>query len=121
MSKHLDLLREQVEGSALRLSADAIGFAVAITDREFITAKAGMIRRWSRVERFPLEELVDLRAFPNPSANLLQLQFSGASRSEVVTIMYPPESAAAFERLIAILRDYITENQRRAESHDEKS
>lgn len=111
MSKHLDFLFEEVERSAIRVSAEGFGLAVALTEDQLITAKAGIIRRWGKVERFPLSSLVALRSMPNPSANLLQIQFAEGSGGRVLTIMYPPESSAAFDQIIGFLQGRLAAQQ----------
>lgn len=107
MSKHLDLLFEHLDRSSIRAVAEGIGVAVALTSREFVTAKKGLLRRWDRLERFPLEQLEGLRVVPNPSANLLQLQFTEGSDWQVVTVMFPPEAAAQFSEMIGLLQEHL--------------
>jgi hypothetical protein len=104
MSVHLELVHQSIDPSSIRASAEGIRVAVAVTDEELITAKAGVIKRWSKVERFSLSDLSGLRTVPNPSANLLQVEFSDGSSKRVVAIMYPPQSVSAFEQITAYLR-----------------
>lgn len=119
MSKHLDFLYQSVDPASILVRAEGFGLAVALTREELIIAKAGILRRWGKLERFSLTSLVGLRVVPNPSANLLQLKFSQGESSRVLTVMYPPESAAAFERLVGFLQGRLDEAQS-GETHGRK-
>lgn len=111
MSKHLNFLLEHVDSSAIRATAEGFGLGVALTEDELVTAKAAIIRRWGKVERFPLTSVVGLRTVPNPSANLLQVEFSEGGSTRVLTLMYSSESAPAFERIIGFLRERLADRQ----------
>lgn len=103
MSKHLDWVHKNVGRSQIRVSAEAFGCAVAMTDEELLVGKAGLLSRWSKIERYPLSGLRILRVVPNPSASLVQLEFEGSGTRQVLAIMYGPESAAAFAQIIEAL------------------
>jgi hypothetical protein len=104
MSKHMDAIRKTLNGSPIRAAGEAMGFAVAVTDDELITGKAKLFG--GKVERFKLGEVERVRVVPNPSANLLEVQFAGAG-ARSLTVMYGPDALAAFERVISLLRAQV--------------
>jgi len=104
MSKHLEAIQKRLQGTSIRATAEAMGRAVALTDDEFVMAKAKLFS--VSVERVPLDTLSGLRTIPNPSANLLEIDFSGPPPRSV-TVMYGPEAQADFERIITLLQQHL--------------
>jgi hypothetical protein len=112
MSKHLEILRDRINGATARAVGEGMLQAVIVTDEDFVIGRAGFLgTRWgAQVERFPLKTLSDLRAVPNPSASLLQLEFDGPPPRST-TIMYKASASADFERIIALLREHLHKRQ----------
>jgi hypothetical protein len=108
MSNHMELMKSAIDASAVKVAAEGIRMAVALTDDELVTARAGFLGRWgSKVERFSLGSLSDVRFVPNPSANLLQLEFNGSPPKSLI-VMFEPKAAGAFEPIIHSLRERVT-------------
>jgi len=104
MSKHLEAIQKRLQGASIHAAAEAMGRAVALTDDEFVMAKAKLFS--ASVDRFPLVTLSGLRTIPNPSANLLEIDFSGPPPRSV-TVMYGPEAQADFDRIIMLLQQHL--------------
>ena len=104
MSKHLEAIQKRLQGASIHAAAEAMGRAVALTEDEFVTAKAKLFG--VSIDRFPLVTLSSLRAIPNPSANLLEIDFSGPPLRSV-TVMYGPEAQADFDRIITLLQRHL--------------
>jgi hypothetical protein len=107
MSRNLDLIRKSIDGAPIRTLGEAIGKTVALTDAEVVTAKAGLFGRWGgKLERYPLQALAAVTAVPNPSANLLTLEFHSHPPTSVM-LMFGPAGAAAFEEIVAVLQEQL--------------
>lgn len=101
MSKHLTALQKQLGGTAIHASAEAMGMAVAIAGNELVTAKAKLFG--VQVRRFPMQSLGGVRTIPNPSANVLVVEFT-TTPPQNLTIMYGREASHDFDTIIATLR-----------------
>ena len=107
MPTNLDVIRGALAGVPMRVSAAAMGKAVAVTDDEVVTARAGLFGRWGRkIERYPLHALAAVTAIPNPSASLLTLEFQGQPPSKLM-LMFEPTAQAAFHELVGILEERL--------------
>jgi hypothetical protein len=112
MSNHMDLVRKSSNGAALRAAGEGIRVAVAVTDTELITGRAGFLGRFgSRVERFELSALSELKHVPNPSANLLVLEFAG-SPARTLALMYERSAQTDFDQIVAVLSGRVRKQQR---------
>ena len=107
MSSNLELLRKSIAPKPILAAAEGVAIAVALTEDELATGKAGPFRRGT-VERFPLRALTGVRAIPNPHATLLEIEF-GKPRERSVTVLYEADQRAEFERIEAFLRDRLQE------------
>lgn len=106
MSKHLKVIEKDLRGATIRANGEAMGMAVAVTDQEIITGAAGFL--WGeKIKRFPLSAVSSLRTIPNPSANMLEIEFAKSAPESSLTIMYRPEAQSDFERIITLLRQRI--------------
>lgn len=106
MGKNIELIRQNLDGGAIRAIGEAIGFAVAITDSEFITGKARLFSsRKGTIQRFPLSSIARIETIPNPSANLMEIRF--APSDITVTVMYGAQHKPEFERIESLLREAL--------------
>jgi hypothetical protein len=104
MSSHLQVLHKSIGADAIRATAEAMGLAVVLTDDQLVTGRAGLFSRWgNKIERFELDALAVIRTVPNPSANLLQLEFTG-SPPQTLVLMYPAEAVSDFTRITGLLQ-----------------
>jgi len=111
MSSHLELVHKHINGSPIRAEAEGIRIALAVTDDGVIAGRSGFLGRWgSKVEYFELQDLVALRTVPNPSANLMILEFEGTPR-RTLTVMYGPQGQADFERIVDLLEARLAARQ----------
>lgn len=106
VSKHLQAIEKDLQGDAIRAAGEAMGMAVAVTDRELVTGKARLFG--ATVVRFPLGAVCNLRTIPNPSANLLEIEFAETAPVRSLMIMYQSEAQADFEAVIALIRQHIS-------------
>lgn len=105
MSSSMNLIHTTLNGTPLRGSAEAMGRAVAITESEFITAKAGFLGRWgNQIERYSLATLRDVQIVPNPAATLLALQFEGKPS---LTLMFALHAQQDLQSLLGLLRSRL--------------
>jgi hypothetical protein len=111
MSSHLELVHKHTNGSRIRAEGEGIRIALAVTDDGVIAARSGFLGRWgSKVECFELRHLVALRTVPNPSANLMILEFEGTPR-RTLTVMYGPQAQADFKRIVGLLEARVGAQQ----------
>lgn len=107
MPSDLDFLRQHVNG-VVRGAGQGMGVAIAITDDEVVSGKSGLFGRWgSKVERFPLSHVAEVRTVPNPTANLLTVEFASSPPRSLV-VMYERDAEADFTRIVAILQRQLT-------------
>lgn len=107
MSAHLGFVHQHVAAGAIRASGEAIRLAVVVTDDELVTGRAGLFGRWGgKIERFALARLSSLRVVPNPSAYLLQLEFTGVPPASV-TLMYEPLARRDFDEIVRMLQQRL--------------
>ncbi len=103
MSKHLNAIERELQGSPIRASGEALGLAVAVTDQDFVTGKAKLFG--NKVQRFPLRQISRIGTIPNPAANVLEIDFATTPPSSV-TVMYNQDAQAAFKAIISMLQAY---------------
>ena len=112
MADSMEVVRLRINGAAIRAAGKGLTMAVAVTDDEIVTGRAGFLGRWgAKVERYRLDELSGVTTIANPSANLLKLEFGGDAGS-ILTIMYGPEAVPDFERLITLLERRLSERRK---------
>jgi len=104
MSKHLTVIQKHVQGASIHAAGEGMGYAVALTDDELLVGKSKLFG--SSVERFALAGIADMRTVPNPSANLLQIEFAGPPPRSL-TVMYRPEAEGDFGKIIELLRQRV--------------
>jgi len=104
MSKHLNAIERELVGSSIRATGEAMGMAVAITDQELVVGKAKLFG--AKIQRFPLQQLGKISTIPNPSANVLQVDFTTQPPSGVM-VMYSQEAQAAFRTITSMLEAHL--------------
>jgi hypothetical protein len=104
MSKHLAVIQKHLQGTSIHATGEAMGYAIALTDDELLVGKAKLFG--ATVQRFTLAGLSDLRAVPNPSANLLQIEFAGPPPQSLM-VMYGPDARADFGKIIELLQQRL--------------
>lgn len=103
MSNHLSLVRQTIGEGAIRATGEAIGIAVAVTDTELVTGKAGFLSRWgNKVQRYSLSSVLSVRKLRDPHTSLLQVEIGGP-RPCTITFLYEPTANADFEQLETLL------------------
>ena len=108
MSRHLEAIRKILHGTPIRAAGEGLVLAVAVTEDEVITGKAKLFG--ATVERFKLDEVSSVRVVPNPSANLLEIEFTGPPPRSL-TAMYGPSAVADFEHIVALVRRHAGGNR----------
>lgn len=106
MSRDLELVRSQVEADRCRGAAAGVGIALAITDDEVVTAKAGLFGWGQKVRRFNLDRLTYVGHTPNSYGDALCVQFDNATDLRF-TIRFEPWAREAFAPIIAALKQRV--------------
>lgn len=111
MSRDLELVRASIEPGRCVAAAAGVGIAVAITEDELVTAKAGLFGRWGKkVDRFKLERLTYVGHTPNAFGHALCVQFDDSADLRF-TIRFEPWANEAFAPIIATLKERLRKSK----------
>jgi len=110
----VDYVREQLQGERIAVIVQGISLALALTDESLVTGKRGLFGRWgNRLERFPLTAVAAVQVIPNPTANVLRVEFAGTPPHSLA-VVFPASAQAELRDMEVLLLEWKDGSRRRA-------
>jgi hypothetical protein len=105
MASDLQLIEKEIQPEKIRAAAKYVKGAVAVTDKELVTGKAGLFGWGNKVERYPLADLTSVTLRRDSHADLLALTFRG--RQENVMLIFQADMREGLPDLMKLLESRV--------------